>query len=192
MKGTKLATVSVHAIKNGPKWIPASQNGKPVAAYRLQPVTLQNPDSKPPSTDTKSNTKSTVGNLAKDPDMVFVKLDQTASFPGGHEGWLKYISRVIQRNGNELIADKNSQGTRKVRFIVERDGKVSDVRAVTRQGSKLADVAINAIKNGPRWIPGMENGQVVNSYMIQPVTFALNDEVLPKGSKSIIVPNKSK
>jgi N-acetylmuramoyl-L-alanine amidase len=99
MKGTKLATVSVHAIKNGPKWIPASQNGKPVAAYRLQPVTLQNPDSKPPSTDTKSNKKSTVANLAKDPDMVFVKLDQTASFPGGHEGWLKYISHVIQKSG---------------------------------------------------------------------------------------------
>jgi hypothetical protein len=38
-------------------------------------------------------------------------------------------------------------------------------------------VATNAIKNGPRWIPGMQNGHVVNSYMIQPVTFAVNDNI---------------
>ena len=44
MKGTNLAKISVNAIKNGPKWIPASQNGHTVAAYRLQPVTLTNPD----------------------------------------------------------------------------------------------------------------------------------------------------
>jgi N-acetylmuramoyl-L-alanine amidase len=175
MKGTMLAKVSVHAIKDGPKWIPASQNGKPVAAYRLQPVTLQNPDSKPPSTDTKSNKKSTVANLAKDPDMVFVKLEQTATFPGGQSAWLKYISRAIQKNANKLMGDKNSEGICKVRFIVSKDGKVSDVKAVTKEGSQLADVAVNAIKNGPRWIPGMQNGHAVNSYMIQPVNFAVND-----------------
>jgi protein TonB len=44
MKGTKLAEVAVNAIRNGPKWIPAQQNGRQVNAYRLQPVTLQNPD----------------------------------------------------------------------------------------------------------------------------------------------------
>jgi N-acetylmuramoyl-L-alanine amidase len=175
MKGTELAKVSVNAIKNGPKWIPASQNGKPVAAYRLQPVTLQNPDSKPPSTDTKSNKKSTVANLAKDPDMVLVKLEQTATFPGGQPAWLKYISRAIQKDANKLTADKNSEGTCKVRFIVSKDGNVSDVKAVTKEGSQLADVAVNAIKNGPRWIPGRQNGHTVNSYMIQPVNFAIND-----------------
>jgi hypothetical protein len=49
------------------------------------------------------------------------------------------------------------------------------VKAVTKEGSQLADVAVNAIKNGPRWIPGRQNGHTVNSYMIQPVNFAIND-----------------
>jgi len=177
MKGTELAKVSINAIKHGPKWIPASQNGKPVAAYRLQPVTLSNPQDKP-AIKTESTKQNTTINTANDNQKIFVKLEQTASFPGGQPGWLKYISRVMQKNGNELIADKNSEGTCKVRFIVDRDGKVSDVRAVTKQGSKLADVAVNAIKNGPNWIPGRQNGHVVNSYLIQPVNFSLNDKMI--------------
>jgi TonB-dependent SusC/RagA subfamily outer membrane receptor len=172
MKGTELAKVSVNAIKHGPKWIPASQNGKLVAAYRLQPVTLQEPKEVEPA---KVENKSTTEIDEKRDMMISTKLEQTARFPGGQSAWLNYISRVIQKNGNELIADKNSEGTCKVRFIVARDGTVSDVEAVTKQGSKLADVAVNAIENGPRWIPGKRNGHVVNSYLIQPVTFTLNN-----------------
>lgn len=43
MKDTHLAKTAMNAIRTGPRWIPATQNGKPVAAYRLQPVTLTNP-----------------------------------------------------------------------------------------------------------------------------------------------------
>lgn len=46
MKGTTLARISVDAIRKGPRWIPAEQGGKTVAAYRLQPVTLKQPDKK--------------------------------------------------------------------------------------------------------------------------------------------------
>jgi periplasmic protein TonB len=44
MKGTKLAEICANAIKKGPKWIPAVQNGNPVKAYRTQPVTFQMPE----------------------------------------------------------------------------------------------------------------------------------------------------
>lgn len=46
MKDTHLAKTAMNAIKTGPKWIPATQNGQTVAAYRLQPVTLTNPEKK--------------------------------------------------------------------------------------------------------------------------------------------------
>jgi N-acetylmuramoyl-L-alanine amidase len=174
MRGTELAKVSINAIKNGPKWIPASQNGKTVAAYRLQPVTLTNPDKKPGSTEKETNKTSSASNNSA--DAIFTKLEQPASFPGGQTAWLKYITRAIQKNANELTADNNSQGSCKVRFIVSKDGRVSDVEAISKQNTRLADVAVNAIENGPRWIPGMQNGRVVNSFVIQPVSFALNDK----------------
>lgn len=43
MKKSKLAKVTIKAIVKGPDWIPAQQNGKPVNAYRLQPITLSAP-----------------------------------------------------------------------------------------------------------------------------------------------------
>ncbi len=43
MKGTALAEVAVSIIKNGPKWHPALLYGRAVNAYRLQPITLNQP-----------------------------------------------------------------------------------------------------------------------------------------------------
>jgi protein TonB len=39
--GTKLAEIATAAIRKGPKWKPAVQNGRQVKAYRRQPVTFQ-------------------------------------------------------------------------------------------------------------------------------------------------------
>ena len=174
MKGTLLAKLSVDAIKSGPKWVPASQNGHVVAAYRLQPVTLKNTNPETPVN------KSTTINTKNDPDKVFIKLEEQASFPGGQRSWLKYISRVFDKNANELMSDKNNLGTCKVRLLVSKDGKVSDVQATTMKGTQLANVAVNAIKKGPEWIPGKQNGKAVNSYIMVPVTFTLSDNVAIK------------
>jgi len=177
MKGTRLAKISVNAIKNGPKWIPASQNGKTVAAYRLQPVTLSNPEEDTKPSGTNPSGKSTSDVSQHNGEKVFIKIQQPASFPGGQSAWLKYITRAIQKNSNELISDKDSRGTCKVKFIVSKDGKVSDVIATTMEGSKLADLAVSTIKRGPYWIPAIQDGHAVNSYVIQPVTFTLNDKI---------------
>ncbi len=40
MQGTALARVAVNAIKNGPKWKPASQYGRFVKAFREQPLSF--------------------------------------------------------------------------------------------------------------------------------------------------------
>jgi periplasmic protein TonB len=44
MKGTKLEEVATNIIRRGPNWIPAQQNGRYVKAYRLQRVTILNPN----------------------------------------------------------------------------------------------------------------------------------------------------
>ena len=193
MKGTELAMVSMHAIKNGPRWIPASQNGHTVAAYRLQPVTLQSPD------DNKKASNGNVSNVHTDakpihgtsataqkdtvPGKVFTKVENEATFPGGVPAWTKYISRAILDSlKNFTEAD---YGTCVVRFIVNTDGSVSDVVATTMKGTELAKVAIHAIKNGPKWIPASQNGHTVAAYRLQPVTLTNPDEKkVPSNSQS--------
>lgn len=40
LQGTSLARIAVKAVSEGPNWIPATQHGKKVKAYRLQPITI--------------------------------------------------------------------------------------------------------------------------------------------------------
>jgi hypothetical protein len=44
MKGTVVARVATDAIKKGPRWVPAKQNGRPVKAWRRQKLTFRLPD----------------------------------------------------------------------------------------------------------------------------------------------------
>ncbi len=43
------------------------------------------------------------------------------------------------------------------------------------KGSKLAEVAVNAIRKGPKWIPARQNSREVNAYRQQPITFTISD-----------------
>ncbi|MEO6453293.1 MAG: energy transducer TonB [Ginsengibacter sp.] len=87
----------------------------------------------------------------------------------------KYIQSVIQKNADELMKD-HTGGTCLVQFIVDTHGSVSDIKAITMQNSRLAEVAINAIRQGPRWNPAKQNGNPVSSYKRQAVTFKIADD----------------
>jgi protein TonB len=43
-------------------------------------------------------------------------------------------------------------------------------------GTKLADIAVNAIRKGPKWKSAVQNGRNVKAYRRQPVTFQLAEE----------------
>lgn len=160
MKGTRLAEVAINAIQNGPKWAPALQNGRKVASYRLQPVTLTEP---------KDNTSSPVKpNSSSYDKKIFIKVEKDAQFPGGPAAWAQYIAKHIQASIDSF--SNKDYGTCVVRFIVDRNGTVSDVTATTMKGTQLAKISVNAIRNGPAWIPGSQNGINVASYRLQPVT----------------------
>ena len=91
-----------------------------------------------------------------------------ASFPGGLKKWSQYIQTAISNELDEF--NEADYGTCIVKFIVDKSGKVSDVEATTMKGTKLAQIAVNAIRKGPNWIPAENNGRKVNAYRLQPVT----------------------
>jgi protein TonB len=115
--------------------------------------------------------------VAKDSsdDKIFTKVEVSAHFPGGDKAWGQYLRRYIENN-LQALTDDNQSGTCRVIFIVDKEGNVSNVNAITMRDSKLAEVAVLAIKNGPRWIPAMQNGRPVNAYRVQPVTFTISQK----------------
>jgi hypothetical protein len=102
-------------------------------------------------------------------DTVFSREEIEASFPGGESAWSKYIVRGLQANAKELFKD-NVFGTCQIKFIVDKEGHVTDVVAETMKGTKLAAVGVRIIKRSPKWKPASQYGRLVNAYRIQPVT----------------------
>ena len=112
--------------------------------------------------------------VAEDEDKIFTKVEIEASFPGGDGAWTRYVQKAIESNIDDLT-DAGESGTVRIRFIVSKDGTVSDVEALTMKSSKLAEIAKNAIRKGPKWKPAQQNGRHVNAYREQPVTFKIQD-----------------
>ena len=110
-----------------------------------------------------------------DDDKVFQKVEIEAKFPGGEGAWSKYISREINRYIDEL-QEAGKAGTCVVQFIVDKEGNISEVEALTLKGTKLAEICVNAIKKGPKWVPAEQNGRKVKAYRKQPVTFQIQEE----------------
>ena len=109
------------------------------------------------------------------PDKIFTKVEVEASFPGGLQAWIKYISKAIRDSIDKFT--NRDYGTCVIRFIVNVDGNISEVIATTMKGSELAKVSVDAIKNGPKWIPASQNGKPVAAYRLQPVTLQQPKEV---------------
>lgn len=101
-------------------------------------------------------------------EMIFTRVERDASFRGGPNAWPKYISKVLTKHMDEF--GEEDYGTCEVRFIIDKRGNVHDVKAITMVGTKLAEVAEDAIRNGPKWIPAQQNGNFVNVYKKIPVT----------------------
>ena len=105
-------------------------------------------------------------------DQTFTKVEVDAEFPGGNSAWTKYLQRNLR---NDLDAPPGTYRV-VVQFIVDKEGNISDVKALTNFGHGMEEEAIRAIKKGPKWIPAIQNGRQVKAYRSQPITFTFGEE----------------
>ena len=108
------------------------------------------------------------GNLVSS-DSVFTRLEIKAEPYGGDKAWNQYIMTSLQSNADKIIKS-GEYGTCIVKFIVGKDGKISEAEATTMKGTALAEVAVSIIKYGPKWHPASQYGRPVNAYRLQPIT----------------------
>jgi protein TonB len=111
-----------------------------------------------------------------DEDKVFTKVENEAEFPGGNAAWARYLEKSL---GGFNPADNGAAPGKYqvvVRFIVSKDGSISQVEPETNYGSGMEEMAVKAIKNGHKWKPALQNGRNVNAYRRQPVTFIVEEQ----------------
>lgn len=99
-------------------------------------------------------------------------VEQMPEFPGGQNALIQYLSQNIRY---PLIAKENKiQGRTLVSFIVEKDGKISNVQVLRSSGDMMLDrEAMRVIRSMPRWRPGYMKGQPVRVQYQIPITFKL-------------------
>ena len=110
-----------------------------------------------------------------DEDKIFTKVENEAAFPGGDAAWRRFLEKNL--NPSTPIDNGAPEGTYQVivRFIVSKDGSISDVQAETKHGFGMEDEAVKVIKRGPKWTPALQNGRNVNAYRRQPITFVVSE-----------------
>ena len=104
-------------------------------------------------------------------DKVYVVVEQMPSFPGGDSALLKYLLANVKYPMSALKAQK--QGRVMVRFTVEKDGAISNVKVARSVTPSLDAEAVRAIKSMPKWSPGKQGGDFVRVKYIVPVSFRL-------------------
>ncbi|HEU4575745.1 MAG TPA: energy transducer TonB [Chitinophagaceae bacterium] len=111
-----------------------------------------------------------------DENKVFEKVEIEASFPGGESGWRRFLERNLDPNVPVDNGAPEGQYTVWVQFIVDKEGNISDVKALTNHGYGMEDEAVKTIKRGPKWVPAQQNGRQVKAYRKQPITFVVQSE----------------
>ena len=104
-------------------------------------------------------------------DMVFDVVEVMPQFPGGQIAMLQYLMKNIKYP--EQAVKEGIQGRVTVRFIVEKDGSISDVKPVLSVYPLLNKEAVRVVKSMPKWSPGKHNGKPVRVRFNLPVMFKL-------------------
>jgi protein TonB len=100
---------------------------------------------------------------------VFTSVEKLPNFPGGMEKLFEFI----KLNVHTPTVENTETGYPRVNvtFIVERNGKLSDVKAIGRFTKEYGAEAVRVMKISPAWIPGKQNGKTVRVQYTVPILF---------------------
>ena len=108
-------------------------------------------------------------------ELVFVIVETMPEFPGGQQAMMKFIGENIQYPANAM--EKGIQGRVICQFVVEKDGRVSNIQVVRTSGDASLDKeAVRVIGTMPKWKPGIQLGKPVGVTYTLPISFRLSDE----------------
>ena len=103
---------------------------------------------------------------------VFYVLERRPQFPGGDGELMKYL----QRNFRYPAAAQQARVSGKVivEFVVKKDGSVADIKIKRSVNPELDAEAIRVISTMPKWQPGEQNGNAVDTKYELPIAFHLS------------------
>ncbi len=124
----------------------------------------------PPVEDAGKGVVEAPKKVEEDWDKTFTKVEIESEYPGGRAAWIRFLIKTLSYP--QVAQDNEIQGTVVVQFIVDKEGVVSDVAAISGP-EELRSEAVRVIKRSGKWTPAVQNGRKVKSYKKQPIVFRL-------------------
>lgn len=109
--------------------------------------------------------------VAQKNQKVFDIVEQMPEYPGGQAALFEYLSKNIKYPAD--AEKKKVEGKVFVTFVVDTDGKITDVSLLKKVFPSLDAEAVRVISAMPNWIPGKQKGQVVRVKYTVPIMFRL-------------------
>lgn len=109
--------------------------------------------------------------VEKTTDFIFVE-HQPSFQGGGPEKFLQYIAKNIKYPAQ--AKRMGIQGKVFLEFVIDREGKIVDVKVLKGIGAGCDTEAKRVISSAPDWSPGKQRAEPVRVRMIIPINFTLN------------------
>jgi periplasmic protein TonB len=106
-----------------------------------------------------------------DTDPIFEITDEVATFPGGDEAMLKFITETVRYPKAAKAA--KVEGRVVLRILIEKDGKVTLVKPVSSPDESFTEETVRLTTKMPNWNPAKKDGKPVRSYLMFPMQFKL-------------------
>ncbi|MGI4749739.1 MAG: TonB family protein [Janthinobacterium lividum] len=184
---SKKPVLPTHSAAQKP--IPSiSQNMKPVAdeLAKIDPKPISAQSSIAGATDipgdlpslttaANGNGNSTQAKTEDNGDEVvpFTAIEKLPAFPGGMEAWAKFLSKNLHYP--EQASSAGVSGRVYISFIVEKDGRITDIQVARAAGYGFDEEAKRVLKMAPQWKPGIQNGKPVRVRYTMPINFTIQE-----------------
>ena len=120
----------------------------------------------------ENSATETISVIPKDDGPIHQIVDDAPKFPGGEEARMAFLQGNLRYPAE--AREKGIQGTVFVTFVVERDGRITNVEVVRGIGGGVDEEAARVVKNMPNWIPGKHEGETVRVQFMMPIRFTLS------------------
>ena len=104
-------------------------------------------------------------------DEVFTIVEEQPSPIGGIKAFYDYVGKNLKYPSK--AARMGVEGRVFVEFIVEKDGRLTDIKVAKGIGGGCDEEAVRVISSAPKWKPGKQRGNPVRVRMVMPIMFQL-------------------
>jgi len=106
----------------------------------------------------------------------YFTFEKEAIFPGGASAWATYLSSNLKSNVAAKHKAPPGRYTVTVSFNVDKNGKVTEVQALSNPGYGTAEEAMRVVQNSPTWNPAIQNNKPVIFRQRQNIVFEVTEK----------------